>query len=836
MLRSIFYLQLMMTVFQNQICCHPQKEKIDVSGNAVNVVQTEDQSLPKGTHWCKMSINRTSALYLQNNIEEYKPNFARLELRFRYVHPVVEPYILEPSTSHTEEIIQPYQWVWTYYLPTGFFSYIKWPVDFPILSFGLLEAKTLRKQFLVVEISDPNCSVTMGNLETTYSVANALRDLTNEYLLHIKKAFSYSYWCYLAEIPGVKDTLGYQFGIYLAYPVEFARYNCCRTEQSVTNETRFSIHCSKHQLKKMWQGTIIPYILGLVAFGYFPIVLFSWSANMVTIGKNGRCREFDLMSAADDDNDEKNFAENWIFLDGKPPICLTTLIFGFCGLAETHPVTVSRLRRLIFILLGPCVIFCELYVYYTFQYETTMALIDHGCPMGYLSMLGGFEKSRNNFQPILGGPYCLIMVFYVAGFIFLISPTYPDGVVFDGTVRYSSFGEMSPLFLDITTIEGFSHLSIANETCGYRRVAALNTALFYTLVNPKFWWYSVRIQLSRFRALLTMCTSMCVKVIFSVLILPIYIVICVAELFLCIVYYGIPMINAMCIIVTGYVVWMIKFLRRRSDRSASLFWGIFNSYACKFVLVSIMTCLFIYYMFSFCTIFILSFAFISEVLVFSFISVIVYPTTSFGYLFFGIVFFYYIFKTFQGLGNTYLELLADTVEISYEMENDMYKNPIIDGTLIINDSTPVEITKIQISHRVINLSTNQRQAIREVNIDKKPKLVYRKHVAGIPRDLFYLLVKKYFPVHIQITHALLRICLILALIYVTISIVVVKPYSPTEGISEMMHVVFIVAIGALPRVLEVAMDNINHHVKKEIHLREIKATVHDYWINQLKED
>jgi hypothetical protein len=166
------------------------------------------------------------------------------------------------------------------------------------------------------------------------------------------------------------------------------------------------------------------------------------------------------------------------------------------------------------------------------------------------------------------------------------------------------------------------------------------------------------------------------------------------------------------------------------------------------------------------------------------------------------------------------------------MENDIFRNQIIDNTLIIDDSVPYEITKIQINECIISLSSDQRHVLREADCDKGPKVIYKKHMTGIPNDLFQILVKKYLPLHVQITHAFLKISLILVLIYLTISMVDRKPYSQTEGISEMMHVIFIIVVGSLPRVLEVALDNSNHHIRKEIKLRKIRATINKYWINQ----
>jgi hypothetical protein len=227
--------------------------------------------------------------------------------------------------------------------------------------------------------------------------------------------------------------------------------------------------------------------------------------------------------------------------------------------------------------------------------------------------------------------------------------------------------------------------------------------------------------------------------------------------------------------------------------------------------------------------FICSFAFLAEVFVFSFISIIIFPSTSFGYLFFGGVFLYYIYKMLTVIGENYLELLADAVDVSSQMDHDMLRNNVVDNTLIIDDLAGCQITKLQIRDKIINLTDDQCQAMSEVCGAHPPKVSYRKNVAGIPRDLFNILVNKLLPVHIQITQALLKIFLILALIAVSISIIVARPYGPSEGISEVIHVVFIVVVGALPKLLEVALENKNHGVRKDIHLREIRSLISKYW-------
>ena len=52
---------------------------------------------------------------------------------------------------------------------------------------------------------------------------------------------------------------------------------------------------------------------------------------------------------------------------------------------------------------------------------------------------------------------------------------------------------------------------------------------------------------------------------------------------------------------------------------------------------------------------------------------------------------------------------------------------------------------------------------------------------------------------------------------------------PTSEISDVMHVIFIVTIGALPRALEVALTTSNASVKREIELRRLEQRIMHFW-------
>ncbi|KAH3881551.1 hypothetical protein DPMN_005477 [Dreissena polymorpha] len=100
---------------------------------------------------------------------------------------------------------------------------------------------------------------------------------------------------------------------------------------------------------------------------------------------------------------------------------------------------------------------------------------------------------------------------------------------------------------------------------------------------------------------------------------------------------------------------------------------------------------------------------------------------------------------------------------------------------------------------------------------------------GIPRNLFEYLIQRHRPTYLQVLTCIFNITLIIALWVVT-------PYlldkfnvsSPSEK-SDVMHVVFVVIVGALPRVLEVVFIDESDIIKRQVEERKIAKSIERYW-------
>ena len=783
---------------------------VDVSFTETGTEETYHKPL------CNISVTTKSAQYFKYTIETWSPNFAKLSLHF------IDNY----TYGRTKDVILPKRWFWTYYSPDGFFPYLMWPVDFSILSFGLLDARTVPVDIYIdLKVNSPNCTLVLGEARTTYAIAKAFKQLTEDYLVDINpRSYTYSFWCYLAERPGERYSWDYFLAVYTGFPGDFEGYNCCRTDVEKTKKgDNLRITCLQHQIKKMYQCTVIPYVISLIVFAYFPVFLTKLSSTWVNIDRG--------LTESEED-------EEWLYASRKSPLTFTVLLCGLCGLSNKYPNLVSRMRRFLFILVGPCVIYIQLLVY--LKNDLINAFIRHGMPMSYLSMLGGFERSQKLFLPFLGGPYILLVVFYIGSFVFIFLPKSLDEIMDNcASIEQGNMyvHELYLLTFSDKLLEELSGVSVCKHH-GYARLASRCKAGFFMVLNPHFWVHATRTQTERFVILrrIIQVRGYKKRCLMSVVVIPclflLYVVVCFTESLLCILYYGIPLLSFIKCVVKSYMKSIMKVMHcgHREDNQDTQ--RKMNTFL-KLIVTLAVALLFVYFGFSFCTIFCTSLAFLALLMVFSLLAVIVYPSYSFGYLFFGFAFLYYVFKLLQGFGEIYFELLHDAVEISGNLESGVINPYLVDKILIVKTPQTEYLEKIQVNDHVIDLTDSQKQKLvaakSEVAATESRKIRYRDNKIGIPRDLFDLLVRKYRPVHIQVISAMMRLVCILSLIIITISIVLKGSYQQKAAISEVIHVIFIVAIGALPRILELTISTRNKSVKKDIETRKMTATIEEYW-------
>lgn len=767
---------------------------------------------------CNYTVWKNSKDYFKSRLESQNPNF--VQFRLTWDNNVVQKTV--PG------IFKPKRWVWTYATQTLSFPYITWNVDHGVLSFRLLDTKTTDIKFVHLNVTtNAPCTMTLGSETTTHHIVQALLELINITEDHYKK-YENNYFCYLAETPGARDTLGYWAGLYLNYPTPFISYNCCSVTYSYTNNS-FVVADRTLQWEKWTFCTLGPYIIGLVIFLFiFPFAFLesaaahSRSEDVTSDDEYDHIPEFDTNDfVLDEDIDSQ-----WTFQDSCPPrTFFGTLNSCFC-LTTSNTLFCSRIRRFVLLLLAPCFIYIRLMMYrgglgIGSNKIPVKEFLDDGTPMGFLALLG--DHPGLTFAPAFGGPIVIASAYYVIGFIFLVLPQSLNQITEYGMPKNL---QCVPLFLGVTNIFYLSGISVY-PAHGFEKASTVCRSSFYMLFYKRFWIKVRDIQCTRFLRISALDLGyLC---FLKVLILPLLLCFMVLETLTFVIFYAVPCL--------GFVVIMIKGASK-SLLNLRLHYRVvgyaFRNPLFAFLVSVSVIMMYIFFSYAVCLIFIESFSFISQVTMFCFLSVIMYPSVSFGYLFFFVVILFYLVHLVRCFGDGYLELLTMAVEISTELESGINSVSVFENELQVSNVVATGINRIRVNDCCIELSRDVQTSIRPSSFTSKTR--HKRNLIGIPTELFDYLVRKFKPVHVEFLKVFFQLSLITTLVFVTLSIEAHNVSGVTSEISEVMHVVFLVTVGALPRVLEVAMRSQSEIIRHEIFRREMEYAINKYWRYKLLED
>ena len=776
---------------------------------------------------CKVRVENGSVHYFRNRLKISRPDFIHFKVAFGTYHP-----------KYTKETFLPFRWVWTYNTTQGLFPYLYWSTDFYVLSFGLLDAKTLGGDpFIVFNVSD-NCHLKLGTRKTTELLVEQLAVLVSELSGDTDTITEYqgSYWCYLAEAPGFRNSLGYYMGLYFAYPTSSINYNCCFTFYNFT-EFKYAYNCLDTQMNKWIQCTTLPYFLGILLFLYFPIILCQAAAKLLSRELTD-CYEIScgsdrrgLNSTYDDDQNPASNLESeseWLYLDGKFPKTFTSLFASL--FPNRYSVSISRLKRFVFVLIGPSIIFIQILIYNNKMPKSIAAMISRKIPVGFLALLGStIQDMAGAFVPYFGGPIVLLASYYLLGILFLVLPRNIANIIENGLP--TSHSELFVLGLTTNEIKQFSKINVSDNP-GYTNAANLFLCSFYMLFSGEFWKRVYKVQISRLSHCFYNQSGFRKCLCFTFI--PLYALVCIGELFISIIYFLIPLCGCVILLIRGAVKTTTDSLRtsRLFSNNDVLYMLLTHTFTAM-IFSFVVAVLFIFYVYSFCLVFIQSFFVIFQILVYCYVAVIVFPAESFGYLYFGVALLYYIIRLIRGFGVKYLDLLNDIVEISLRMKPNENRITacICDGNVVLTNVQITEIKSVQVNNIVIPIAKNALRGIQNGQNDTTSRLNLRNDAYGIKKDLFDYVVKRHLPVSKEVLHVVLHVSMICLFLLVTITLTATFVIGPTTTRSDLMHVVFIVTVGALPRALEAGMlYSSEKRIQREIKLRQLEKTINQYWL------
>ncbi|CAI9716682.1 Hypothetical predicted protein [Octopus vulgaris] len=204
----------------------------------------------------------------------------------------------------------------------------------------------------------------------------------------------------------------------------------------------------------------------------------------------------------------------------------------------------SRLRRFLCILFSLSVLFLDLLMHYFFLYETIEILYQDGIPLGYRALLLGITESYDNTDGFMGGPFLWFTVYIFFSFILFVLPSRTSE-----TIAYNTLHQRSTftfLIQNITLLEKYGSLNVSTQQ-DYDLLYAIMKANVSTALNSNFWilimytWFKriKKIWLYYYRRnifwqFIALWLFISITILFAVF--------SVCELFLCLVYYGIPFV------------------------------------------------------------------------------------------------------------------------------------------------------------------------------------------------------------------------------------------------------------------------------------------------------
>ena len=747
---------------------------------------------------CKFQIEDESAEYFTKWVKILQGMLAHIKFIF-----------YDKPFNATDEVLFPDRWMWTFVPPGGGKFYISWPVDYFVYSFGLLDTHSLKYPVTLYVQTDPeNCSILFGGNNTIHELSNALYNMSEYYLFKLNDLYEYSYWCYITTNSKFRDSTWYMLNQYLGVPLQLFGYKCCR---NFVEKRKAICDIRNENIWNIYQ--LLPYYIGIIVMAYFPLVVVKIGKHAIDSGEELENSGSQLLSLETKDTD-------FLFLKQRGPISISKLLFGLFGLGDRHPLLVSRIRRTLFVLLTPIIVYVFLLIYHGLGQGLIKEIVKHKIPCGFMSLLGGFTESRDLFLPMFGGPVISLILYNIVGMIVILVPVDLSKILELGlppdTKPFSTL-----LMLDIATIEKFSKKHCLNFS-RYRKVYSVMRGSIYMLINPVFLKFITLFHVRRWNSIMmALCSccnmSRCLVLLVRVPLFIIYIFWCIFETLLMYIFYGFPIFLFILAVVRGYVRYFKQSYRRIPVVSS----------ICAIILFPL-CCLFYFFMFS--IIILQSFTIIGYFIFFLYLSLIVFPSRSFGFIYFVIMFILFVHTVVKEFENEYQALLELTIKASEKLVKVKIAKELLDDKTKNNSGCCA--TECLALTNTIPLGLSYESLSIQYGFQNGEYVLYKEQVPGVRKDLFEYVIDKFRPVHIAFFHIIIQILCVQVLVLVSIIFIsrYIKNFTSDES-NEVLNVMSVVVVTMFPnliRLLFVRMHN------KTVRKRKVRQTVMDFWEKKKK--
>ncbi|KAL4234252.1 hypothetical protein ACF0H5_005902 [Mactra antiquata] len=745
----------------------------------IGMTQSSSSHLPSS---CKVEV-QDGAGFFRRKLLTKNPHFVQFKIK----------QVGNEMYNVSGNVFEPLLWTWTFGELEGPYPFIFWNIDYGILSFHLLETRTVYIEHeLVLNVTD-GCNLTYGSYFTTMKIVEALTPLIDDSALDSGPTYEENYFCHYQVNPK-RYTFFESFFVNKLASIE---YNCTSVFFNYTSNM-FVVKSGCHEcLSKTYtwlENPIVSYIIGVVFCLYcLPIMLFrlaNWlekkqklkqqcgQNNQKTKERNASSEEIEMENL---DSKGVNVDDDWIYLDGVNypynlsdalNAILSFLVPAFIN-SECCKGFVRRSKR-VFLLLPMYIFLFQIYMYKpgvgkwdTDDKITITKCIDFGIPMGFLSMLDHYKRADFIRSIII----LCVSFFFVAILVWL---PYSWKQIIDNGVKdsqcLSKSRDCCASFRCFTFSETMKYSRLENTyptiPNGYEMAIVAIQSRFYTLFAPDF-----REDCRKKEGSCT-CKKSCCQWLMKYIRVGFYVF-----------YYGVPLISFIEILVKG-----LTECKCRKDSECSKCSECCCSECCgrKFIL---------------------------------------YPQIAFKYIAFFTVASYYIVDLIQKFSDQYMEFLTMVIKVSQELDKGQDFVYDDDGQVAIFSRKFNNIRSVKINDQRLDLSQNTLTSIKTNNVEMVRE---RNGFLGIPNSLFENLVREFRPPHLILfpffwkTLVVMCVCVLIEISSNTIS-------GPTNSLSDVIGLTATVLAGALPELISSLSSHTHDQPIKEIKERQIKRTIIEYW-------
>ena len=580
---------------------------------------------------CSLSVTNAS-------INTFKRAVMSKDLSFVYLR------LRGMKLTGSKKIVGEDFWIWTFGGKSGGTEFLTWPIDFGVLSMGILNLYVGGPLEVDLFNTSGDCStLQVGTNSTDLTIAETLTQLILALIDDIAESnrqYYSSYLCFKKRM-WIEPKIVYDMCLNMFCPLEALEYICSyvrldpKTGRADISQDKFI-----YRYNTLWWA--VPMLVTFLLFIFCPIPIL-W----VSI----KCSEyFETVGRETDD-----YVQN----DGSDHITVArTLVSPFLTLYRRQSSCSVRVGRSLVPILSLSFVCLQIYLDYKYFNDIVTICIEKYVPMGFRTMLAGPAKSSDRFLKALGGPFVACSCYIFVAVILLIVPKSVSGHLESGLVNGNALSMSTSISVCTSNVEKYGSTLISNKN-GFVKVYSVLIAQFNMFINITFWKSVLYLQFRKCKDVFAQRSR------FTYIKVAITIPLRLCEVLLSGTMYGCPVIGLGVIIFRSYLVWFRQNISCPMKRIVIVF----------FEVILVVSIVFFFYMF--CSIFIDACCFISRLCIFTYTGVIVYPLEAYGYFILVISVIYYFSEYLKNFSLQYRRLLSYVIRSCETMGVEGIENEVV---------------------------------------------------------------------------------------------------------------------------------------------------------------